>query len=219
MIDFIIIKHSLPLLLRGLTVSIKIAFLSSLIGFGVGIILGFILTEKNKLLRIFANTYVNIVRGTPMLLQIIFIYNLLPLLGIKMTALFSAILAIGFNSGAYVSQVIKSGILSVSKGQIEAAKVLGFSNFQIMRYIIFPNAFRVVLPALGNEFITLIKDSSLASTIGVVELFKEGSIIISRTYDAISVLVAVGFIYLILTSIMSFLIDKLEVKLNKHVKN
>ena len=108
-------------------------------------------------------------------------------MGITIDTYWAVIGAIGLNSAAYIAHIIKSGILSVGKGQVEAGQMLGFSQMQIMRYIIFPQAVRVVLPALGNEFIVLIKDSSLASIVGVMELTKEGEIITSQTYDALTV--------------------------------
>ena len=118
-----------------------------------------------------------------------------------------------------MSQIIKAGIRSIGRGQIEAGRVLGLSNMQITRFIILPQAFRVVIPALGNEFITLVKDSSLASVIGVVELTKEGIFIRSRTLDALTVFAAVAFIYLIITTSLSLLIHWFEQRMNRHVKN
>ncbi len=126
----------------------------------------------------------------------------LPILGCKH--------AIGFNSGAYISQTIRSGINAVSIGQIEAAHTLGFNNWMTMRYIVLPQAFRKALPGLGNELVTLVKDSSLASIIGVMELSKTASVIRSHTYDAFSILLAVSLIYLFLTATLSFAMRKLE---------
>ena len=219
MIDFDLIIESLPLLLRGATVSLQIAAMGCLIGFSLGTILGLLQTHKSWLIRMPVIFYTTIVRGTPMLIQIYFIFFLLPELGIKISAFWSAIIAIGLNSGAYISNIIRSGIASVGKGQIEAAKVLGLKPMQITRYIILPQAIRVVLPALGNEFITLVKDSSLASLIGVAELSREGSLIKSRTYDALSVYFAVAIIYLIVTTLLSVGISYLENRMNRHVSH
>lgn len=211
-----VIKEALPYLMRGTVVTLQIAAFSSLLGFAGGTILGFMHSSGNVLLRSIVSVYVTIFRGTPMLIQIPFLYYLLPALGIEIPLFATAVIAIGLNSTAYISQIVRSGIASVSKGQREAAQVLGFTHWQTMRYIVFPQAIRTVIPALLNEFITLIKDSSLASTIGVVELFKEGTIIISRTYAVIPIYCAVAIIYLILTTILSLLATALERKMNPH---
>lgn len=211
-----IISAALPYLLRGTIVTLKIAFFSSLIGFIGGTILGFLHTSSQAFIRYLVTLYVTLFRGTPMLIQIPFFYYLLPELGIELPLFTTAVIAIGLNSMAYISQIVRSGITSIGKGQTEAAHVLGFSRWQTMRYILFPQAIRRVVPSLLNEFITLIKDSSLASTIGVVELFKEGSIIISRTYAVIPIYCAIALIYLTLTTVLSFFASLLERKMNSY---
>ncbi len=218
-IDFQLIQESIPTLLQGLLVTIEISTISCLIGFSLGTLLAIIQTSNIPLFNFFITAYLIIIRGTPMLIQILFAFYLLPQLGITLPPIWAAIIAIGLNSAAYISQVIKSGITSVSKGQIEAAQVLGFSKMQTTRYIILPQAMRVVLPALGNEFITLIKDSSLASIIGVAELTRQGKFIFSRTFDPITIYFVVAFLYLVLTSLVSFLVMKLEQRMGQHVKN
>src|SRR3990172_1767457 len=189
----------MPYLIRGALVSLQIAALSCSIGFLLGTILGIIQSGHNKFLRHMVLIYTTIIRGTPMLIQIAFGYFLLPKLGINIPAFWVAIIVIGLNSSAYVSQIIRSGISSVGKGQLEAAKVLGLTRWQTTRYIVLPQAISVVLPALSNEFVTMIKDSSLASTIGVMELTKEATLIRSRTLDAISIYASVMLCYLIMT--------------------
>jgi His/Glu/Gln/Arg/opine family amino acid ABC transporter permease subunit len=206
-------------LICGILLTLKIAILSTLIGITLGTILGFLLTTNNKAINSLIDGITTLIRGTPMLIQIAFFYYaLLPALGIKLTALTAAIIAIGINSSAYLSQVIKSGILSIAKGQTEAGRVLGLSTYQINRFIIFPQAIINMLPAIGNELITLIKDSSLASTIGVMELFAQGKNIISQTYDAITIYTVIALIYLILTTSISIAITIFERKF-KYVKN
>lgn len=210
MIDISLIIDSLPMLLAGLLVTLQIAGVGCGIGLSLGTLLALMQTSQLGLLRGIVATYVTIIRGTPMLIQILCAYYVLPQIGIQIPALWVAIIAIGLNSAAYISQIIRSGISSVSIGQIEAGKVLGLTTTQIARYIVLPQAFRVVLPALGNEFVTLIKDSSLASMIGVAELSRQGRLIISRTYDAISIFLAVAILYLIITTAISLIIAKLE---------
>lgn len=213
MINFGGLQNSWWPLLRGATVSLQITSLSLLIGMVGGTMLALIFLYGNRFLRVLAHLYVTIVRGTPMLVQVVTLYYILPSVGIMLPAFWAAVVAIGFNSAAYVSQIVRAGILAVGRGQIEAARTLGFSRRQIIRYIILPQAFRAIFPALGNEWVTLIKDSSLASVIGVSELTHQGAIIMSRTYDAITTYAGVALIYLVMTSLFTALIYFWEQKL------
>lgn len=211
MIDFSLIIDSFPSLLEGAGFTLRLAFVGAFIGMVLGIILAYL--EMGFLFfRSIANLYVALFRGTPMLVQILFLYYVLPQFGLQFSSFWVASLAIGFNSGAYVSQILRTGIGSVPKGQIEASKMLGLSDLQTLCCIIFPQAFRKTLPSLGNELIVLIKDSSLASIIGVMELSKAASLIRSRTYDAFSILLVTACIYLVLTTAVGFLIKKAEAK-------
>lgn len=210
-----IMINALPTLLQGMLVTLEIAGLASLIGFILGTIIGIAQIYAGKAIKLLTHLYVSIIRGTPMLIQITFMSIILPQFGFSMLA--TAIIAIGLNSAAYISQIIKAGIQSVGQGQIEAAYVLGLSQWQTIRYIVLPQAIKVVVPALVNEIITLIKDSSLASIIGVVELFKTGTIIISRTYNAIPIYCAIAFLYLILTYSLTTFVHVLQKKWNLHV--
>jgi len=219
MINFDLVIKYYPFLLQGVATSLEIAFMSSALGAILGTCLGVVLASKNKVAKFFAQMYVSIIRGTPMLIQVMGLYLILRTAGIPIPALWSAIISIGLNSAAYLSQTILSGITSVSKGQIEAAKALGFSQKQTIRYIIFPQAIRTVLPNLESEIVTLIKDSSLASTIGVYEISKQGDIIISQTYDPITVFAAIGLIYLLLTTLVTILIALLNKKIHNHAQS
>jgi His/Glu/Gln/Arg/opine family amino acid ABC transporter permease subunit len=219
MIDFKLMWVYAPFFLRGALITINIASIGCLIGISLGTLLGIAQTSSHKLLRYTINFYVTIIRGTPMLIQISFAVFVLPQLGLHLSDFWAATCAIGFNSAAYVSQIIRSGIQSVGKGQIEAARTLGLNTFQINRFILIPQALRSVLPALGNELITLVKDSSLASTVGVMELSKQAWYVRSRTFDALSVYCAVGFVYLIITSLLSLFIFMLEQRLHPHAKH
>lgn len=216
MIDFNLILQSIPNLLQGTLVSLQITLVAAILGLFIGILFGAIETTQQRILKFLIGCYVTLFRGTPMLVQILFVYYVLPQFGVTIPPFWAAGIAIGLNSGAYMSQVIKSGIQAVPIGQIEAAKTLGLSKFDTYHNIILPQAFRIVLPALGNELITLVKDSSLASIIGVMELSKEASIIRSRTYDAFSILLAISMIYLTLTATISTALKILEKKLRIH---
>jgi len=219
MIDFNLILLYLPNLLSGAWITLQIAAIGCTIGIFFGTILGVIHAGKNKLLRWCVTVYVTAFRGTPMLIQIAAAVLLLPQLGIYISDFWAATLAIGFNSSAYISQIIRSGIDFVGTGQIEAAKVLGMSSIQVTRYIVLPQAIRVVLPAIGNELITLIKESSLASTVGVMELSKQANYIKNRTFDALTIYFAVAVFYLILTTLLSFGVHLLEKKMRYHAEN
>ncbi len=219
MIDSALIVASLPALLKGAALTLQIACVAATLGLLLGT--GIALAEQSKVavIRFFARSYITFFRGTPMLLQILFVFYVLPEFGVCISPFWSVTLAMGLNSGAYISQVVRSGINAVSKGQVEAAYALGLSPFKTLRFIVLPQAFQVALPALGNEVVTLIKDSSLASVIGVMELSKEASIIRSRTYDPFSILLASACIYLILTGVTSFFVKKLEKKERVYVSS
>lgn len=216
MIDFSLIIQALPALLRGLAVSLEIAFGALCIGMIGGTILGIGQSLGSPLVRTIIGIYAAIIRGTPMLIQIVFLYYLVSVTGIGLSPFATAVIAIGLNSSAYVSQIMRAGILAVPRGQREAAKTLGISSYDTILHIMLPHAIRVVLPALGNESVTLIKDSSLASLIGVMELYKEGQVVISLTYDALSTYCAIAALYLIVTTTLSFAVYRLEIFLNRH---
>jgi His/Glu/Gln/Arg/opine family amino acid ABC transporter permease subunit len=211
MISFEFLRMILPALLSGAGVTLALAVCSAVIGISGGTALALAQTSTQPLLYYIVASLVTAVRGTPMLLQIIFLdLILLPQLGIRVSSFVSAVIAIGINSSAYVSQIIRSGINAVPSGQIEAAQTLGVSKTDLMRFIVLPQAFTTIAPALGNELVTLIKDSSLASLIGVMELYQRGYIIMTQTHQALPVYLATGFIYLCMTTVTSFIMHKLE---------
>ncbi len=216
MIDFELLVEYSPLFVQGALMSLYIAFCSCVLGIMLGGVSGIILSGNSKILKSIVMIYVTIIRGTPMLIQVAAVYFILIYLGFPISALYSAILSIGLNSGAYMSKIVLAGIKSVGKGQAEAGKVLGLSGYQIMTLIILPQALRNMIPAFGNEFVTLVKDSSLASTIGVYELAKQGQVILANTYDAPTIYVMLALIYLCITSVISLLILYIEKKLNTH---
>lgn len=202
-----------PLFLKGIGYSLLVSVGAFCIGITGGTILGFILTQKQSIAQYVGLIYVLVFRGTPMIIQLLMLYCLFPLLGIEIPAIFVAIISIGLNSIAYMSQVIKTGIMSVARGEREAAYTLGFSEWQINRYIIFPQAFKNSFPAFVSESITLMKDSALAHIIGVTELTFEANLLIAKTYDAISVYLIVGILYLLMTGMISILFYLYERKL------
>lgn len=206
-------------LLKGAGMSISIAILGCSIGISIALICVFLQSQPYSYLRWLVAAYVSLIRGTPMLIQILFLFFVLPGFNIQIPPYWTAIIAIGLNSGAYVTNIIRAGILSVGKGQSEAARVLGLSQWQTFRLIVIPQALRLSLPTLGNEFISLVKDSSLASIIGVFELSKQGELIVNRTYDALQGYTWVAIFYLCMTLSLSFIIHLIEKKANKHVSS
>jgi His/Glu/Gln/Arg/opine family amino acid ABC transporter permease subunit len=218
MIDSELIKSALPLLLQGALVTLHITFFAVMIGFLMGTVIGYAHVYAFKPLRWLISCYVTLIRGTPMLIQITFFYFVLPSFGIILSNFWTAVIAIGVNSGAYMSQIVVAGINAISRGQIEAAKVLGFSSMGIARYIVLPQAFRIMVPALAGECITLVKDSSLASIIGVMELYKEARSIINQSYDVITIFCLVALLYLAMTTLIALLFHALERKMGWYVK-
>ena len=205
---------SLPQLAQGAIISLEITAIALCISFAIGTIFGIMLycREPGSWL---IKCYVGLLRGTPMLVQIAFFYYVLSMLGIGLSAFFCATIAIGINSSAYVTEIIRSGAAAVDRGQIEASHTLGIPQRDITMSIILPQALQTVLPSLGNEIITLVKDSSLASVIGVMELFNQGRSIISTTYDALSLYIAMAFVYLIITMTLSYILDQIEKRLQQ----
>ena len=209
--SFELVINSLPLLLTGAAVTIEITALSITLGIIIGLFAGIARISKIRLIRYAAAVYVDFFRGTPLLVQIFIIYFALPLLtGQRIDPFIAAITACGINSGAYVAEIFRAGITSVDKGQMEAGRSLGMTWVDTMRYIIIPQAFRRVIPPLGNEFIALLKDSSLVSVIGFEELTRNGQLIIARTYGAMEIWLSVAVIYLIMTLSISRFVAYLE---------
>lgn len=218
-IDFVLALTALPYLCKGALITMQITAVAFSAGLLLGILLGYLHTLPTAFIRVPISIYVTIIRGTPMLIHITFFYYVLPLLGLHFSPFWAASCAIALNSAAYISQIIKSGIIGVGHEQVEAARVLGFNTWQIGRYIVIPQAVRIVFPALISEYVTLLKDSSLASIIGVMELYKEARAIMNQTYDVVTVLCLVALFYLILTGVSELIFRYIERKMQWYVKN
>ncbi len=203
----------IPALNRGLVMSIKLIIPSGLLGLGLGIVIGTLRTFGHPVIRKAANGYAMIFRGTPLLVQLFLLYFGLPNLGIYLDAYTAAVIGFILCSGAYHSEYIRGGLLSIKKGQILAAQSMGFSTFKTMFNIIVPQAIRRALPGCGNEIIYLIKYSSLAYIITCIELTGEGKIIATRTFRYTEVFLVIGFYYLVLVTMATFLLQKIEEKL------
>lgn len=211
-LDFSIVFPYLPLLLKGTKATIEASTLAILIGLVIGTIVGIGRVIPSKPINFIAWLYVYIIRGTPLLVQLFVIYFGLPSLGIELEAFTAGVIGLGINSGGYVAEIVRGGIEAVPKGQIEAAKVLGLNYLQTMWYIVLPQAIRNMLPALGNEFVTLVKESSLLSTLAIIELTMVGQQIRSVTFASFEVFITVALIYLVITTVVSTLVRYIERK-------
>ncbi len=204
------------LYLSGLGVTLEVAFFAAILGMIIGTILAFMKLSvrrngKKTILTVIANIYIDVIRGTPSVLQLMIMWFII--FSNAKNGVLVAILSFGVNSGAYVAEIFRSGIMSIDGGQFEAGRSLGFNYVQTMRYIVMPQAFKNVLPALGNEFIVLLKETSVAGYIALQDLTKGGDIIRSRTYDAFMPLIAVAIIYLVMVLIFTKLVNMLERRL------
>lgn len=223
-------KHILELaiqyksyLILGTKITIIVSFAAIFLGFFLGLGLAIIRVGDNKPLRWLANVYVEFIRGTPVLVQIAMVYYGLPLAGIhfpdimvfdvKMNRLSCGIIALALNSAAYICEIIRGGILSIDKGQTEAALSLGFTKFNIMRLFILPHALKNMLPSLGNEFVVMIKTSSQVSVMGLADLMYVADLIRGNSFQAFTPLVIIAVIYLMITTGMSMVMRKIESKL------
>lgn len=202
---------------EGLGVTLQVTFFAVILGIVIGFLIAIVRstydkTGKLRILDVICRLYLTVIRGTPVVVQLLIIYFVI-FGSVDINKVFVAIMAFGINSGAYVAEIFRSGIMSIDNGQFEAGRSLGFSYSQTMFYIIMPQAFKNVLPALGNEFIVLLKETSVSGYIALQDLTKGGDIIRSRTYDALMPLLAVALIYLVMVMIFTKLVNMLERRL------
>ena len=211
-----LLAQSAPLLLKGAGYTV----LLSIIGMGLGVALGFGLAlmrlSRTPLLRWPAMVYVSAFRGTPLLVQLFLIYYGLPQFGVEMPPLLAAGIGFSLNIAAYSSEILRSAIDAVDKGQWEAASVLGMSRGQALRRVILPQAARTALAPLSNSFIGLVKDTSLAATIQVPELFRQAQLVSARTFEIFTMYLSAALIYWILASILAHFQNRLEARVNRH---
>ena len=206
---------------RYITDGLKITLLVTVFAVLIGVVLGFLIaivrtthdkTGKLKILNAICKVYLTVIRGTPVVVQLMIIYFII-FGSVDISKVVVAIVAFGINSGAYVAEIFRSGIMSIDNGQFEAGRSLGFNYAQTMMYIVMPQAFKNVLPTLCNEFISLLKETSVSGYIALQDLTKGGDIIRSRTYDAFMPLIAVSLIYLAMVMIFTKLVSLLERRL------
>ncbi len=218
-------------LLDGLKNTLIITFFSLLIGIALGVVIAAVRStyDKNgpsmalhkgagyyvlKFFNALCHIYLTVIRGTPMVVQLLIMYFII--FASSRNALMVAIIAFGINSGAYVAEILRGGIMSIDNGQFEAGRSLGFNYLQTMIYIIIPQVFKSVLPTLCNEFIVLLKETSIAGYVGIMDLTKAGDLIRGRTFSAFMPLIVVALIYLVLVMILTALVNRLERRLRRN---
>ncbi|WML42895.1 amino acid ABC transporter permease [Neobacillus sp. PS3-40] len=203
-----------PFFLKGTILTIGLSIASILIGTFLGLLIGLGKIVRNKLIALPFNLYITFFRGTPMLVQILLIhFAVVPLLLGKTNGILAAIVTLSLNSAAYIAEIFRAGIQSIDKGQMEAARSLGMTHIQAMKYVILPQAFKRMIPPLGNEFVVLIKESSLASLIAAPELMYWGRAMQGQYFRVWEPYLTVAVIYLFLTLTLSFLLTRLERRL------
>ncbi|AEE97858.1 amino acid ABC transporter permease [Mahella australiensis] len=196
-------------MLNGLETTVIIALAAAALGMIIGVVMALGKISKNKIFNVLASTYVEIIRGTPTVVQLMIIYYII-FGSTAVPKLMIAIVAFGINSGGYVAEIVRAGIQAVDKGQMEAARSLGMTYGMAMRHVIMPQAFRNILPALVNEFITLLKETSVSGFIALDDLTKGADIIRGITFDPYTPLLTAAAIYLVLTNLISFIFRKVE---------
>jgi len=200
----------LPALLRGTVVTLKITGISISIGFILGILLALGRVYGDRPIYMLTTTYVEVIRGTPLLTQLFLLYFGLPSIGIMLSPLSAAIIGMGLNSGAYQAEYFRGAIQAVKSGQMMAARAVGMSKFKAVRYIILPQMLRIVIPSWSNELIYLVKYSSLAYMIQAPELMAQGKVIAAKNFRTFEVFLVVALIYLVIVLILSRILDVLE---------
>lgn len=211
--DFSFLSEYYKFFFDGVKFTIILAFFTVLIGFVLGLLLSIMRLSNNKILRAISAGYVEFIRGTPVLVQLYIIYYGLPNLGINLPEIVAGIIALSINSSAYIAEIVRAGIQAVDKGQMEAARSLGMTNNMGMRLVVIPQAMKNILPALGNEFIVVIKESSVASIIGIHELMYNADTVRGNIFRPFEPLIVAALMYFVLTFSLSKLVGSFERRL------
>lgn len=202
-------------LLRGAGTTLYLTAITMSAGLVLGLMLALMKFAKNRAVSSIANGYIWLFRGTPVLVQLIIIYTGLPQLGIKMSPIMCAIIGLSLNEAAYLSEIIRSGIISVSKGQYEAARALGMAPYKVMAVVVLPQAFRIMVPSLGNSLNGLLKTTTLVSVIAVEELLRVTQYAVQTNFRVLEGLVAAALYFLVMTSVWSIIQERIEKRLNR----
>jgi His/Glu/Gln/Arg/opine family amino acid ABC transporter permease subunit len=200
------------LFFRGLWVTLQITVFALMLGVAIGTVIAVLRIWKVRFFSSLAKAYVNVIRGTPAVVQLVIIYYAI-LANVNLSKVLVASVAFAINSGAYVSELIRAGILAVDKGQTEAARSLGLSDFRTMRFVVIPQAIKYILPALVNECVLVLKETAIAGYIALDDLTRMGDIVRSRTFDPFTPFIVVAVIYFYTTSILSLFAEKVELRM------
>lgn len=223
--DFSFLSQYYMFFVNGLKVTVGLSLFTTIFGIILGVLIALMKISKNKFCKSIATVYVEFIRGTPMLVQLFIVYYGLPQLGIDFSKLplvgleygdfIAAIVALSINSGAYIAEIVRAGISAVDKGQMEAANSLGMDYKLSMRYVILPQAIKNILPALGNEFITLIKESAIVSMIGIHDLMYNAETVRANIFKPFEPLLVAALMYFVLTFSLSKVISRVERRLDR----
>ncbi|CAE6778536.1 L-cystine transport system permease protein YecS [Paraburkholderia aspalathi] len=208
----------LPILLKGAVVTVEITFCAFVLSTLLGLVLALMRVSSNKVLSNAAATFINVIRGLPIIVQLFYIYFVLPDLGVQLSAFQAGFIGLGVAYSAYQAENFRAGIQAIDHGQIEAAQSIGMRNALIMRRVILPQAFRIALPPYGNTLVMMLKDSSLASTITVAEMTRAGQLIASSTFQNMTVFTLVALLYLALSLPLVYGLRRLERRLGQKGK-
>lgn len=212
-VDFLSMVKYTPLFISGFIMTLKLTFLAVTIGVLMGLFIALMKMSSIKPIKLVASSYIEVIRGTPLLVQLLLIYNGLMQFGMNIPAFTAGVSALAINSSAYVAEIIRAGIQAVDPGQNEAARSLGMTHAMAMRYVIIPQAIKNILPALGNEFIVMLKESAIVSVIGFADLTRQADIIQSVTYRYFEPYIIIAAIYFIMTLTFSKLLSLFERRL------
>lgn len=202
-----------PQILKGAPVALSLTLLAIIFGMILGLVISQMKMSKIRILKIIGSFYTWFLRGTPMMVQLFFLYYGMPKLGVNLSSYEAAVIGLSLNVGAYMAEIIRGGIQAIDKGQFEAAKALGMSHWQTMKRIVIPQTVRIILPALGNEFITLLKDTSLVAAIALTEILKLTQEVTSRDFNPLPAYAVAATFYLFFTTILTYLFGRLEKRL------
>ncbi|HCN46649.1 MAG TPA: amino acid ABC transporter permease [Pseudomonas sp.] len=203
----------LPILLSGAVVTVQVTIASFLLSSVIGLAFALMMVSKVRAVALFAITVVNIIRGLPIIVQLFYIYFVLPEFGVQLSALQAGIIGLGIAYSAYQAENFRAGIQAIQQGQIEAAESIGMRGPMIMRRVVLPQAFRIALPPYGNTLVMMLKDSSLVSTITVAEMTRAGQLIASSTFENMTVYTLVALLYLALSLPLSYALRRLEARI------
>ncbi len=214
-LDWSFAIKALPLLLQGAKYTILITVLGLIFGLIIGVLFGFGRLAENKLIYGLSSIYVEVVRGTPIMIQALYIYFAIPmLLNFDINAVVAGVIAISINAGAYIAEIVRGGVEGVDKGQVEAGRSLGLTHMQTTYKIVWPQAFKRMIPPLGNQFIISLKDTSLLTMIGVGELTRQGTIIVASNFRSVEIYTVVGLMYLAMTLSISLILRQIEKRMD-----